>query len=152
MNIYIYIYMAVYLLLYIFTTAPVLTTPGRLSTHLCKVAQTNFLKCCTIGHPHVHATKKRFLNSILFLQTSNKHWPRCLFCYRHHVHLDGSGEELWGALGAPPGSSGELRGALGSCKVDWGALGELWGALGSSRAPLGSSGQLWGPLGISGEL
>ena len=104
--------MAVFFLLYISTTAPVLTTPGRLSTRFCKVAQTNFLKCCTIGHPPVHTTRKTdLLNSILFLQTSHKQCPRCLFCYRHHVHLDGSG-----ALGSSAGTSGELRGALGSCR------------------------------------
>ena len=53
--------MAVYFLLYISTTAPVLTTPGRSSTHLCKVAQTNFLKCCPIGHPPVQTTKNKLI-------------------------------------------------------------------------------------------
>ena len=50
--------MAVDFLLCISTTAPVLTSPERLSTHLWNVAQTIFLKNCTVGHAPVHSTKR----------------------------------------------------------------------------------------------
>ena len=76
--------------------------------------------------------------------------------------------DLWGPMGGPMGTFGDLCVPMGAYGDLWaplgtyghlwgttGAYGDVWGPIGAYRdlwAPLGTYGHLWGPMGAFGDL
>ena len=151
--------MAVDFLLCISTTAPVLTSPESLSTHLWNVAQTNFLKNCTVGHAPVHSKNKlifptRFVSRQIFsknlvclslsLALSFSLCPSLFFsCHKHRT-----APRAWPKLGpvVPMGTLGLPIETKKSCKFSSGPpAGGLGG--GPPAPPWVTAAPPWGPGG-----